>query len=84
MESIGRPRAGCPRPHPPVDLLRPGLVLLDLPPVAGDDALPLLSLLVEPVLLLLQLSLDTGGEKSSCDAVDNENLPKVNPFFTVD
>lgn len=39
--------------YPSVDLFCLGLALLNLFPVAGDDALSLLTLLVEQVLLLL-------------------------------
>lgn len=43
--------------YPSVGPLCPGLVLLHLLPVANEDALSFLALLVKQTLLLLQLSL---------------------------
>lgn len=43
--------------YPSVGPLRPGLVLLNLLPMAHEDALSFLALLVKHALLLLQLSL---------------------------
>ena len=50
-------------PHPAVGLLCLGLALLHLLPVGGHHAFPLLTLLKEQVLQLLQLRLVDGRKK---------------------
>ena len=68
--------APCPvcGPHPPVGLLYLGLALFHLLPVRGYDAFPLLTLLTEQVLQLLQLRLVDGR------GTQNTMLSSIYPF----